>query len=123
LRERKKVVEEFILGVGAEIDVLEILLRQRRQYRDEIVDAAKREAEGAAGEMGVAAALLEGGGLEHEHAGAVLVRRDRGAQRGVAGSDDENIGRFARQFEIHGFPNTAPSRMPRGFRGVHAVRT
>ncbi len=97
MRQRKEVVEELVLGVGAEIDVLEILLRERRQHRDEIVDAAEREAEGAAGEMRVAATLLERSGFEHQHAGAVLVRRDRGAQRGIAGTDDEDVGRLVRQ--------------------------
>ena len=84
---------------------VEIFLRQRRQHRDEIVDAAKREAERAAGEMRVAAALLERSGLQHQHPRAVLVRRDRGAQRGVAGPDHENVGRPARQCGgCHRFP-------------------
>ena len=40
LGQREQVVEELLFGVGAEVDVLEILLRQRRQHGDEIVDAA-----------------------------------------------------------------------------------
>ena len=94
--EREQVVEKLLLGVGPEVDVLEVFLRQRRQHGDEIVDAAEREAEGAAGEMRVAAALFERRGFEHQHARAVLVRRDRGAQGGIAGPDHEDIRRFAR---------------------------
>ena len=122
LREREQIVEELVFGIGAEIDVLEIFLRERRQHGDEIVDAAEREAEGAAGEMGIAAAFFEGGGFEHQHARAILVRGDRGAQRGIAGPDDEDVGRFARQLYIHGFPNTAPARMcPAAFAGLHCA--
>jgi hypothetical protein len=113
LREREQIVEELVLGISAEIDVLEIFLRERRQHRYEIVDAAECEAESAAGEMGIAAALFVRRGFEHQHAGAVLVRGDRGAQCGIAGADDEDVGHFAWQFQIHGFPNTAPAHMPR----------
>ena len=78
----------------------------------EIVDAGKREAEGAAGEMRIAAALFKRRGFEHEHARAVLVRRDRRAQGGIAGPDHEDIGRLAGQFGgIHGYPTTVRSHL------------
>src|SRR5215831_3469010 len=79
LRQREQVVEERLLCIGAEVDVIEILLRQRRQHGDEILNARKREAERAAGEMRVAATLLERRSFEHEDARPVLVRRDRSA--------------------------------------------
>src|SRR5262249_31145467 len=81
----------------------EVLLGKRRQHGREIVDAAKGEAERAAGEMRIAAALLERRGFEHEHAGTMFVGRDGGAKRGIAGSDHEHVQPLLRQVrEIHG---------------------
>ena len=108
LGQSKQVVEKLLLRVGSEVDVDEIFLRQRRQHGDEIVDAAEREAERAAGEMRVAAALLKGSRFEHQHVRAVLLRRDRGAQGGIARPDHEHVRRLAGPFGgIHGFPATA----------------
>ncbi len=110
LGQREQVVEELRFAVGAEIDVREVLLRQRRQHRDEIVDAAERKAESAAGKVRIAAALFKRSGFEHQHPRAVLVRRDRTAQGGIAGPDHEDIRRFPRHFGgIHGFPAIAHS--------------
>ncbi len=93
------VVEELVLGIGAEIDVREILVGERRQHRGEVLDAAIGEAEGAAGEVRVAAALLERRGFQHQHACAVLVRRDGRAERGVAGADHEHVGTLLRELD------------------------
>ncbi len=79
LRQGKQVVEEILLRIRAEVHVIEVLLGQRRQHGDEIIYARKREPEGAAGEMRVAATLLERRSFEHQHARPALVRRDRGA--------------------------------------------
>jgi hypothetical protein len=79
------------LRIASKVDVLEVFPSQRRQHGDEIIDAGKRKPEGTAGEMRVAAALLERRSFEHRHARAVFVRRDRGAQCGVAGPDHEHV--------------------------------
>ena len=108
LGQGEQVVEELLLRIGAEVDVLEIFAGERRQHRDEIVDAREREPKRAAGEMRVAAALLKRGGFEHQHARAVLVRRDRGAQGRVAGPDNEDVGLLGRYLGgYHGFPGLA----------------
>jgi hypothetical protein len=97
LRQGEHIIEELLFGVGSEIDALELFLRERWQHCDEIVDAAEGKAKGAACEMGIAAALLERRGFEHQHAGAVLVRRDRRAEGGVAGAYDKDIGPAVQQ--------------------------
>ena len=93
------VVEELLLAVGPEIDVREVFIGKRRQDRGQILDAVIGETERAAGEMRVAAPLLQGSGFEDEHAGAVLMRRDRGAKRGVAGSHHEHVRPLAREID------------------------
>ena len=99
LRQLEHVVEILLLGVGAEVDVREVLVRHRGQHLEQVLDAAIGEAEGAAGEMRIAAALLERRRLQHQHARAVLAGRDRGAERGIAGADHEHVGPFARKLD------------------------
>src|SRR5207244_12718584 len=60
------VVEELFLGIGAEIDVRKIFVGERREDRDQIVDAAIGETEGAAGEVRVAATLFERRSFQHQ---------------------------------------------------------
>jgi alkylhydroperoxidase family enzyme len=55
------------------------------------------EAERAAGEMRIAAALLERSRLQHQDARAVLAGGDRGAERGIAGADHKHVGPLARK--------------------------
>jgi hypothetical protein len=97
LRQVEQVIEELFFGVGSEINAVELFLCERWQHRDEIVDAPECETKGTAGEMGIAAALLEGRGFEHQHSRPMLVRRDRGTQGGVAGAYDKDIGRLVQQ--------------------------
>src|SRR5438046_774456 len=76
-----------------------------RQDRGQSLDTAIGDTESAAGEMRVAAPLLQGSGFEDEHAGAVLMGRDRGAKRGVAGSHHEHVRPLAREIDRwHDFP-------------------
>ena len=115
LGQGEQVVEELLFRVGSEVDVGQVFLGQRGQDGGEIVDAAEREPEGAAGEMRVAAPLLVRRGFEHQHARAVLVCRYRGAKGGVAGSDHEDIRRLVRPFgRIHGLPAAASITFGRG---------
>jgi hypothetical protein len=92
LRQGEQVIEKLLLRIGSKIDVREIFLRQRRQHGDEIIHPRKCEAESAAGEMRIAAALLERRSFKHEDARSILVRRDGGTQGRIAGPDDEDVG-------------------------------
>ena len=49
------------------------------------------DSEGAAGEGGVAGALIFGGDFQHQHPGAMLMRRQGGAGRRIAGPDDDHV--------------------------------
>jgi hypothetical protein len=88
-RYRPRLVEDldafFCRGVGQ-------VLHQVRDFRDllEVLDPVVGEAHDAAGEAAVAAGFLDGRGLQHRHAGALVPCRQRRAQRGVAlaGHDD-----------------------------------
>jgi hypothetical protein len=103
LRHLEHVVEVLVFGVGAEIDVREILVGERRQHGDQVLDAAIGKTKGTAGEVRVAAALFERRRLQHEHARAILVRRDRRAERRIAGPDHKHIGTLLRELDgVHG---------------------
>jgi hypothetical protein len=67
------------LRVGPEIDVDEILLRKRGQGGNDFVHAIEGKAEGATGEMRIAAAFLERRGFECDPR-PMLMGGDRGAQ-------------------------------------------
>jgi len=86
------VVEELVLGVGAEIGVGDLILGEIGHQRLEIVDAVIDAAECAGGESAVAAGLRLRCALEHEHRDAMLGGRKRRAERGIAGADHDHIG-------------------------------
>ncbi len=89
------IVEILLLGVGAEIDVPELGLVHVGDEAREVLAAVIDDAERAAGEGRVAGARLFGGDFQHQHAGAVLMRRQGGAGRGIAGPDDDDVELFA----------------------------
>src|SRR3981189_163241 len=91
LRHPRHVVEIFLARVAAKIGVGELGGREIGHDADIIVDAVEGEAYGAGGVAAVAAAIVEGRALEHEDSGAALARGKSGAERGIAGADDENI--------------------------------
>src|SRR5271165_1065262 len=95
LGEATHIVEILLLGVGPEIDVPEFGLVHVRDQLREILTAVIDDAKRAAGEGGVAAARLLGGDLQHQHPGAVLLRRQCGASRGIARPDDDDVELFA----------------------------
>ena len=76
--------------VGAEVGARDFLVGEIRDF-PEVVDAVERKAHDAAGKATVAAGLLFRGALEDDHASAVLARRERGTERGVAGSDHDDV--------------------------------
>ncbi len=97
LRQLEHVVEILLFGVAAEVDVREVVVRHRGQHLEQVLDAGIGEAERAAGEMRIAAALLERGRFQHQHARAVLAGGDRSAERGIAGADHKHVGPLARK--------------------------
>ena len=72
LRDAEHVVVELVLGVGAEVGAVDLVLGQVRHDRLEVVDAVIDAAEGAGGEAGVAAHQLLRRALDHQHLGALL---------------------------------------------------
>ena len=86
------VVEELVPGVGAEIRVGDFILGEIGHQRLEIIDAVIDAAERPGGEPAVAAGLRFRCALEHEHGDAMLGRRERRAERGIAGADHDDIG-------------------------------
>ena len=91
LRHPRHVVEIFLAWVAAEIGIGKLGWREVGDDAAVIVDAVEGKAYGAGGVAAVAAAVVERRALEDEDAGAVFARRERGAERGVAGADDENV--------------------------------
>ena len=91
LGDAEHVVVELVLGVGAEVGAVDLVLGEVRHDRLEVVDAVVDAAEGAGGEAGVAAHQLLRRALDHEHLGALLRRRLRRAERRVAGTDHHHI--------------------------------
>ena len=91
LRDAEHVVVELVLGVGAEVGAVDLVLGQVRHDRLEVVDAVIDAAERAGGEAGVAAHQLLRRALDHQHLGALLGRRLRRAERRVARADHHHI--------------------------------
>ena len=85
------VVIELVLGVGAEIGVGDFLVGEVGHQRLEVVDPVIDHPHRARGEARVAARLVLVRALQHQHAGAVLLRRQRRADRRVAGADHDDI--------------------------------
>ena len=68
LRDAEHVVVELVLGVGAEVGAVDLVLGQVRHDRLEVVDAVVDAAERAGGEARVAAHQLLRRALDHQHA-------------------------------------------------------
>ena len=85
------VVVELVLGVGAEIGVGDLLVGEVRHQPLEVVDPVIDHPHGARGEARIAPRFVLVRAFEHQHPGAVLLRRQRRAQRRVAGAHDDDI--------------------------------
>ena len=88
---RVEIGQVLRLGVGAEVGAGAILGGQLRRHFHQFVDAVVGESHRGHGEATVAAVLALGGALEHGHPRAALARRERRAQRRVAGADDDDV--------------------------------
>ena len=72
LRDAEHVVVELVLGVGAEVGAVDLVLGQVRHDRLEIVDAVIDAAERAGGEARIAAHQFLRRALDHQHLGALF---------------------------------------------------
>ncbi len=81
LRDAAEVVEELILGIGAEVGARLVLVGEIGHQAREVVDAVVSDAHRARGEAAVAAALGLRRAFEHQHADAPLSRAASAAQK------------------------------------------
>ncbi len=88
---RVEIGQVLRLGVGAEVGAGAILGGQLRRHSHQVADAVVGESHRRHGEAAVAAVLALGGALEHGDASAALARRERRAQRRVAGAYDDDV--------------------------------
>ena len=70
LRDARQVIEELVLGVGAEIGARLVLVGEVGHQAREVVDAVVGDAHRARGEAAVAAAFGLGRAFQHQHADA-----------------------------------------------------
>ena len=85
------VVEELVLGVGAEVRLRDLVRGEVRHQRLEVVDAVVDATHGARGEAAVASRLLARRAFEHEHGHAMLPGCKRRTQGGVASAHHHYI--------------------------------
>ncbi len=85
------IVVILFLGVGADIDIFQLVVADVGNEPREVVEAVIDDAPGAAGKGRIAAAPVLRRDLQHQHRGAVLPGRQRGAGRRVAGPDDDDV--------------------------------
>ena len=85
------IVVILLVGVGADIDIGQLVVADVGDQPREIVEAVIDDAPGAAGKGRIAAAPVLRRDFQHQHRGAVLLRRQRGAGRRVAGADDDHV--------------------------------
>ena len=105
LRHPRHVVEELVGRVGAEIRGIDFRWRQVGHQRLDVVDAVIDDADRAGGEAAVAAGLVLRRRLEHQHLGALLLRRQRRAERRIAGADDDHIRNLIWHFQPLSIPS------------------
>ena len=91
LRDPRHIVVELVLGVGAEIGIGDFLVGEVGHQCLEVVDPVIDDTHRAGREARIAAGFVLVGAFQHQHLSAVLLRRQRGAQRRVAGAHDDDI--------------------------------
>ena len=103
----------MVVGLGVRRDALVealVFLLGARHERLDLARIVEGEAQDAAAPVGVAAAHFARGFFEDEHAlGAVLPRRDRSRERGVARAHDDDVVLFHFPFPVRG-PRQVRSR-------------
>ena len=91
LGDARHVVVKLVLGIGAEIGVGDLLVGEVGHQGLEVVDPVIDDTHRARGKARIAAGFVLVGAFQHQHLRAVLLRRQRGAQRRVAGAHDDDI--------------------------------
>ena len=91
LRDAAEIVEILLRGVFAEIGARDVGVAEIGHDAFDVLRAVMHHAEAATGKPGIAAALFFRRALEQYDPGAPLCRRQRGAQRGIAAADNDNI--------------------------------
>ena len=87
------VVEKLVLRISAEIGIGDFLIGEVGHQRAQVVDAVVDASERAGRKSAVAAGFVFRRALEHKHGNAVLGGGVGGTERGIAGADDDDIGR------------------------------
>ena len=95
------IVDILFFGVGADIDIGELVIADVGDEPGEVVKAVIDHPKGAAGEAGIAAARLFGGDLQNQHPGAAFARRQRRTGRGIPGPDHDHVELFLAG-DVHG---------------------
>ncbi len=91
LRHLRHVVEEFLGGVGAEVGLLDLLLGEVRDQRLDVVDAVIDHADRSGGEAAVTAGLVLWRRFQHHDLRALLLRRQRRAERRIAAAHHDHV--------------------------------
>jgi hypothetical protein len=89
-RDARHVVEELLLGVGAEVGARDLVGREVDQL-GEVLDAPVGDADQPGGEARVAAGLLLRGSLQDQDPFDLLAGREGCAKGGVAAADDHHV--------------------------------
>src|SRR4029453_6258760 len=88
-----EIVPELGRGIGRPLDARRLLVGEiGEDVAPQVGEALVGEAEAAGGEERIAAALVLRPLLEGEEGGAARARGQRGAQRGIATADDDDVG-------------------------------
>src|SRR5579872_1054626 len=118
--EAADIVVILLGGIGADIDIAELMLADVGDELRQIVEAVIDDAERPAGKGRVAARRLLRRNLQHQHRGAVFLGAERGAGRRVAGADDDDVplGDFHPALQICPWPGaTRPSTSSLSYTG------
>ena len=91
LRHPRHVVEKLLLGVGAEIGGCDLLFGQIRHQCLDVLDAVVNDPNRAGGEPAVAAGFVLRRRFQHQHRGALFLRRQRRAEGRVAAAHNNDI--------------------------------
>ncbi len=91
LRDPAHVVEELVRGIGAEVGARDLFLGEIGHELAQVLHAVIDHTHRACREACVAACLVLPRAFQHEHTLAGFPCRQRGAERGVTGPDDDDV--------------------------------
>jgi hypothetical protein len=91
LGDAHQVVVEVVLGVGRDVEILDLGRREVGHQAGDVLEAVVREAHGARGEARIPAPQLDRRLLQHDDVRALLSGGVGGGHRGVARADDDDV--------------------------------